>query len=316
MTTRLAHTMSTIAPPSAIAEYPDALWPAIAAAQLRLTPRVPFQIEDQGWPLRAGSVARAHLEALARWPEALRVDDTGVTMTLTAGEREPFFAQANATLRDARLIVAWRDETYPVLALESKLLLATFERAASRFWGTLTFGAHCNGCVIGPEGSPSHLWIAHRSFTKATDPGLLDNLIGGGVPHGQTPAEAVLREGWEEAGLRPEQMRALRPGRVARVARDIPEGFQLEELSVYDLALPPGLTPRNQDGEVAELTLMPVAEALAKAASEAMTVDAALATLDFALRHRLLPSSQQERLAQASAALWVVTSGLPLIQSN
>ena len=86
----------------------------------------------------------------------------------------------------------------------------------------------------------------------------------GGVPHGQTPAEAVLREGWEEAGLRPWQMRALRPGRVARVARDIPEGFQLEELSIFDLALPPDLVPCNQDGEVHSLTLMSVADALAQ----------------------------------------------------
>ena len=298
------------------------VWPAIAAAQVREVPRVPFRVEDHGLVLRAGSVAAAHLQALARWPEALRVEDQGVTMTLVdADDRCSFFSQANAALRDNGLIVAWRDETYPVLALDSKRLLATFERAASRFWGTLTFGAHCNGFVMDGQDRdrqdrPTHLWIARRSPTKATDPGLLDNLIGGGVPHGQTPAEAVLREGWEEAGLRPEQMRALRPGRLARVARDIPEGFQLEELSVYDLALPPGLSPRNQDGEVAELTLMPVAEALDQAAGEAMTVDAALATLDFALRHRLLPNRQQERLAEASATLWVGTSGLPPIQSN
>lgn len=302
----------------------DPTWTAIAAAQRRAVPRVPFQIEDdhgdgrRAWP--TGSVARAHLEALTRWPEALRVDERGVTMTLDAAEREPFFAQANAALRDAGIIVAWRDETYPVLALESRRLLATFERAASRFWGTVTFGAHCNGYVADAQGRPRHLWVARRSWTKATDPGLLDNLIGGGVPHDQTPAEAVLREGWEEAGLRPEQMRDLRPGRLARVARDIPEGFQLEELSVYDLALPAGLTPNNQDGEVAALTLMPVDDALAQAATDAMTVDAALVTLDFALRHRLLDDARHGWLARASAPLWVGTAGWPPpspgIQSN
>ena len=64
-------------------------------------------------------------------------------------------------------------------------------------------------------------------LVQVTDPGLLDNLIGGGVPHGQTPAETLLREGWEEAGLLPHQMSGLRAGHVLRVARDIPEGFQL-----------------------------------------------------------------------------------------
>lgn len=279
-------------------------WPALAAAQTRdAGARVPFFVDDAGQALRTGSVARAHLPALARWPGALRIDAAGVTLTLPAAEREPFFAEANARLRDQGLIVAWRDETYPVLAQDTQALLATFERAASRFWGTVTFGAHCNGWVAGDDGRPQALWIARRSFTKATDPGLLDNLIGGGVPHGQSPAETVVREGWEEAGLSPAQMQDLRAGRVLRVERDIPEGFQVEWLHVFDLAVPPALTPRNQDGEVAALMCLPVAEALALAATEAMTVDASLATLDFALRHRLLPPPQQAALQAALAPL-------------
>ena len=79
--------------------------------------------------------------------------------------------------------------------------LALIERAAARFWGTLTFGAHANGYVADAQGRPTHLWIARRSTHKATDPGKLDNLVGGGVPHGQTPFETLVREGFEEAGL-------------------------------------------------------------------------------------------------------------------
>ena len=30
-----------------------------------------------------------------------------------------------------------------------------FERAAARFWGSLTLGAHCNGWVAGPGGRPA-----------------------------------------------------------------------------------------------------------------------------------------------------------------
>ena len=286
----------------------------MAAAQQRAVPRVPFFIEDgpvgNAAQVEAGSVAVAHLQALARWPEALRVDDQGVTLTTAAAERDAFFAQANAALHQAGLIVAWRDEVYPVWSLADQTLLATFERAASRFWGTLTLGAHCNGYVADETGRPQRLWIARRSPTKATDPGLLDNLIGGGVPHGQTPWQTVLREGWEEAGLVPEQMRAMRPGRILRVARDIPEGFMREAISVYGLALPVGLTPCNQDGEVAELRCLPVAEALAHAASAAMTVDAALVTLDFALRHRLLTPCAHQALEQDTRGLWCGTAAL------
>lgn len=279
-------------------------WHALHAAQARdAQARVPFHIADAGRRLEVGSVARAHLGALARWPQALRVDDAGVTLVVEPAARAAFFDTCNRELRALGLIVAWRDETYPVLAQATRVLLATFERAASRFWGTITFGAHCNGYAADAQGRPTHLWIARRSLTKPTDPGLLDNLIGGGVPHGQTPAEAVLREGWEEAGLLPQQMSGLAAGSELRVARDIPEGFQLEWVSVYDLALPAGATPANQDGEVAEILKLPVAQALALAATDAMTVDAGLVTLDFALRHGLLPAGASAALHAALAPL-------------
>ena len=84
---------------------------------------------------------------------------------------------------------------------------------------------------------------------------------------------------------------------MLRLERDIAEGFQHEWLPVYDLRLPPALRPQNQDGEVAGFQCLPVAEALALAAGTRMTVDAALVTLDFALRHGLLPPTQQRRLA-------------------
>jgi 8-oxo-dGTP pyrophosphatase MutT (NUDIX family) len=183
--------------------------------------------------------------------------------------------------------------------------LALIERAAARFWGTLTFGAHCNGYVAAAAGRPAYLWIARRSAHKPTDPGRLDNLVGGGVPHGQTPAEALLREGFEEAGLDAATMRRARPGSVIALACDIVEGFMHEHLHSFDLELPPDRVPVNQDGEVAELHLMPVAEAIERAAQGEMTIDAALVTLDFALRHRLLEAGAVDALGARMKAMIV-----------
>lgn len=129
-------------------------------------------------------------------------------------------------------------------------------------------------------------------MTKATDPGKLDNLIGGGVPAGQAPLDALVREGWEEAGLRPDALRGVSAGSLLKLHRDIPEGLQQEWLYAWDLELRPGVEPRNQDGEVAAFRCLPVDEAVALAAGDAMTVDAALVTIDFALRHRLLDAAQ------------------------
>jgi 8-oxo-dGTP pyrophosphatase MutT (NUDIX family) len=263
---------------------PDPDWAAIDAARAcDPDKRLPFWVTDAGQPLLAGSVAKAHLPALAQWPDALRLNAQGLVLTVAAAQRTDFLAQVNHGLRAAGLITGWRDERYPLQPTTGGPVLATLERAAARFWGTLSFGAHCNGYQLDARGRPSHLWIARRAADKATEPGMLDNLIGGGVTQGQTAAQTVVREGWEEAGLLPAQMTGLVAGRRFRVARDVAEGFQREEISVFDL----------------------VAQALAHAAVGDMALDAALVTLDFALRHRLLPASRHQHLQALAEGLWV-----------
>ncbi|CAD5374985.1 Nudix hydrolase domain-containing protein [Rubrivivax sp. A210] len=267
-------------------------WSALlrAASACDESARLPFRVDGR----RVGSVARAHLPALRAWPQWLAV---GADVNLIASERDAALAAMHAALREQGLIVAWRDEAFPLFDPETRMPLALMERAAARFWGTLTLGAHANGFLAGAGGRPSHLWIAQRSPHKATDPGCFDNLIGGGVAAGQSPWQALVREGFEEAGLSPDQMAVARAGRVIRLRRDIPEGLQLEDLHSWDLALPEGVAPSNQDGEVAGFTLMTVDEALALAAGGRMTVDAALVTLDFGLRHGLLAPAESEALA-------------------
>jgi 8-oxo-dGTP pyrophosphatase MutT (NUDIX family) len=274
-------------------------WPALHSAGAHdASARVPFRVNGRA----VGSVARAHLQVLRAWPQWLQVDEAGVAMQVEAAELDAVLAQVNATLRAMGLIRAWRDETFALFDPADGARLATMERAAARFWGTLTLGAHANGYVADSSGRPTHLWIAQRSATKATDPGKYDNLIGGGVPQGQSPAQALVREGWEEAGLQAAQMAAARAGSVLRLERDIAEGLQFEWLYAYDLRLPEELVPRNQDGEVAGFRCLPLDQALDLAAGTQMTVDAALVTLDFALRLALLSDDEARRLEIRLAA--------------
>lgn len=246
-----------------------------------MTTRLPFFVGSR----LVGSVAAGHVEALRAWPQWLSFDGAGVT--LAAADPDAAFATMNAALRELGLVKAWRDEFYAVTCLATGQRLARTERGASRFWGTLTLGAHANGYVADASGRPTHLWVARRSPTKATDPGMFDNLIGGGVADGQTPLEALVREGWEEAGLSPTQMAAARAAGVIRLDRPIPEGHQLEDLHAFDLLLPAGLVPVNQDGEVAGFECLPLVQALELARSGEMTVDASRVTLAFAARHGL-----------------------------
>ena len=281
-------------------------WPALAAARHVRAPRQTLWVCQSGPMQRAGSVAVADGVALAAWPGLCEPHADGWCLHLPADvvAASAALAALNRALHASGRIRAWREEPYPLLA-ESGALLAVIERASSRFWGALTFGAHCNGYIVGADGRPSHLWVARRSDTKPTDPGKLDNLIGCGVPHGQTPRQALIREAWEEAGLQPAQLASLQAGRVLNIACDIREGWQHEWLYAYDVALPAGLVPVNQDGEVAEHRLWPIDQALTFAAEGRMTMDASLATLDFALRHALLPADEAAELAPRLAALCV-----------
>jgi 8-oxo-dGTP pyrophosphatase MutT (NUDIX family) len=289
-------------------------WPAIALARACDGPaRIPFVLPDAAGPV-LGSVAAHHLEALRAWPDAfelLSADDgtaRALALRLPASVRDARLAQIHARLHADGLIVGWRDEPYP-LRDRSGAEHGVIERAASRFWGVLTLGAHCNGYLADAAGRPTHLWIARRSWTKPTDPGRLDNLVGGGVPAGQSPLEAVIREGAEEAGLAPRQMAGLATGGLIDLECDIAEGRQHERLHVFDLALPREWRPRNTDGEVAEHFLMPVAEALARAAAGELTTDAALATLDFAVRHGLIePNAPGREPTRAGGAITTLSA--------
>ena len=278
-------------------------WPALhLAAAHDAAARVPFVLNG----VHVGSVARVHLAVLRALGVATGEDGVALQATDAA------LAALNAALRAQGLILAWRDEPFAIFDPATGQRLGTMERAASRFWGTLTLGAHANGYVADAQGRPTHLWIAQRSLSKATDPGKHDNLIGGGVPDGQSPLQALVREGWEEAGLPAAALQGARAGSVLRLRRDIPEGLQHEWLYAYDLRLPPDLQPQNQDGEVAGFACLPLAEALALASGDTMTVDAALVTLDFALRRALLDDAQRERLQPAWHRLCVTAT----VQSN
>jgi 8-oxo-dGTP pyrophosphatase MutT (NUDIX family) len=271
-------------------------WAALAAVALRDgAARVPFTIA--GRPV--GSVARSHLPALADWPKALTTGAAGVDLVVDTDRRDPTLAHINGTLCRRGLIHGWRDETFPLPDLGDGTVLARGERAASRFWGSLTTGAHATGYVTDDQGRPTHLWLARRAQHKPTDPGMWDNLVGGGVADGQTPREALIREGWEEAGLDAALMQQAQVGRVLRLHRDVAQGLQLEDLHGFDLRMPPEVRPQCIDGEVECFERMPVQVALALAASPQMAVDAALITLDFSLRHSLLPPTEHRQLAAA-----------------
>ena len=213
-----------------------------------------------GW-LRPELAAR-----LGAWPKVFASGPDKV-MLLSPADLSPVVEQ----LAKEGFIPGWRDERYRIADLFD------IERAAARPFGFTTQAVHVNG-VVGDES----MWLARRSSSKATDPGLLDNLVGGGMTSGLSVEDVLIKEAWEEAGIDAGLARRATRGGSVQLLREVAEGLQSEVIHVYDLELPRDFTPRNQDGEVAEVRLASYAEVRRLIDdTEELTVDAALVALDF-----------------------------------
>jgi isopentenyldiphosphate isomerase len=259
--------------------------PCIAAAR-RFDParHRPFVIDGE----RVGWIRATDVPLLARWPDVFDIDAKSVTLAPqfnTVALRSAALGSVIGALAADGCIPGWRDETYAIRNAFDAPPLAYIERAASRFFGTMTYAVHLNGVVEYDDRAPQ-LWIARRSDTKATDPGMLDNVVAGGIGWGFSLAETIVKECWEEAGIPQEIAERAVAGRTAHVLQSLPEGTQAEQIFIYDLALPVDFAPRNQDGEVGEHRLARIEDVAQSIEEGAMTVDASLATLDCLLRRR------------------------------
>ena len=236
---------------------------------------------------RVGWLRKAHAQRLLAWPEIFQRDASGVHVAeilATAGARTAAIDGVVHALHEEGAITGWRNERYAVVTAFDAPPLFHIERAAARFFGTTTYAAHANGYC--GSGSACEMWLARRSATKPIDPGMLDNLVGGGMSAGIPPLQTIVREAQEEAGI-PESLarNAVAAGTI-ELLRDVPEGVQSETIFVFELELPRDFQPHNEDGEVAEFKRVPIAEVVELLREDAgITLDASLVMMEF-LRQR------------------------------
>ena len=187
---------------------------------------------------RLGWIRRERVADLGRWPEVFAIDER--TVRLQSGlaneaDRTAALAEVARALAKQGAISGWRNETYAVRARPQDTPLFHLERAAMRYFGLTSQAAHLNGFVWSER--ELHLWIARRSATKSIDPGLLDTLVGGGIPSGQDAWQALIRECHEEAGIEPALAKRARPAGTLEVCHEVPQGLHSEILHVLRAAL-------------------------------------------------------------------------------
>jgi 8-oxo-dGTP pyrophosphatase MutT (NUDIX family) len=218
-----------------------------AARHFRRALHLRFVIAGQpvGW-VRARDVP-----LLTRWPDVFKIGSDALVLSSafeTVDSRSAALGAVIGALAAQGCIPGWRNETYAIRNAFDDAPLALIERAASRFFGTMTFAVHVNG-IVGPadaqqaSGAMPHFWIARRSDKKATDPGMLDNLVGGGIGWGLSIGDTLVKECYEESGIDETLARTAVAGRVVHVLQEIDEGTQAEQLFVHDLLLPDDFPP-------------------------------------------------------------------------
>ncbi|MEO5765364.1 MAG: DUF4743 domain-containing protein [Casimicrobiaceae bacterium] len=269
----------------------DAILPAIRArlAAALATPHPRYR-EWRVDGATLGFVDDARAARLERFGDVFVLSRDAVAFAAAVASFDARCAALAAVARALRAdgeLPAWRDELYAVAPSFGAPPAFLLERGAARWFGVRTYAAHVNGFVA--DGGAPRLWFARRSATKAVDPGMLDNLVGGGIAAGASVRDTVAREAWEEAGIAVELARTARAVGALRLRRALRDGLQDETLFVHDLALAADFVPANQDGEATAHRLVDFAGAAriiaAGAGPDVATVDASLVTLNFLLRH-------------------------------
>lgn len=214
-------------------------------------------------------------------------------------------AEAAEALAAAGEIRALTGELFPVPLRHAVQADLRIDRAAVMWLGIRPLGVHLTGFCRDDRGT--WIWVARRSEHKPTYPGMLDNTVAGGQPHGMALDENMVKECAEEASIpRDLARRALRTGTVSYV-REESGGLKPEELHCFDLELPWEFAPRPADGEVAGFERMHASQVIALVRdTERFKPNCNLVLLDFFLRHGLLddilPAAQREQLARSLRA--------------
>ena len=213
----------------------------------------------------------------------------------TAEARSTAMAEILDGLRRAGRVPGWRDELYPVTQSFGETPLLVMERAAAPLFGVMAYGVNLNGFV--GRGWEMKIWVARRAPTKSVDPNMLDLIVGGGQPLGLSPAENLLKECQEEAGIPAEIAAQARPVGIITLLIEAREGLRVGQQFNFDLELPESFRPQNQDGEVAGFELIPVSELIHRLRSaDEFMYDIALVLIDFLIRHGFIGPEERDYL--------------------
>ena len=177
-------------------------------------------------------------------------------------------------------------------------MVLSIERAGSALFGITIYRAHMTAYVKSDNEDESaeeslRIWVARRSKSKQTYPGMLDNTVGGGMATGEEPFKTIVRETTEEASFPVEHVRRDVKSRGCVTYFDIRDEraggetglLQPECINVYDLEVKEGMMPSPEDHEAEIFLLWSVRQVKKALGMGEFKTNCALVLIDFLIRH-------------------------------
>ena len=246
---------------------------------------------------QVGWVTPQMAQVLTFYPRDVHFDSRGVALAArhrSSGSRTAALEDLAGQLAP-RGFLRIRGEPFDVRAAAEGPVLARLDRGAVPAFGVIGQGVHLNGLVRRADGL--HVWVGVRARDKAVAPGLLDNIVAGGIPAGLTAEECLVKEAAEEAGMDADlAVLARRTSRVSYILTNN-EGLRRDVLHIYDLDLPEDFRPRPNDDEVERFELWPAARLLEYVReTEGVKFNVNLVLIDLFLRQGLIDPAGEEGL--------------------
>ncbi|EHK47101.1 uncharacterized protein TrAtP1_010253 [Trichoderma atroviride] len=242
------------------------------------------------------------------WPASFSISHTTRQVTLSPPPSTTSASNHANTAFQQAVDAAIDGNIFPTLnGLHSEYFLVPgarhfvqIERFAASLFGIATRGAHLTAYTTTADGE-LRIWVARRSKTLHTYPGMLDSTVAGGVKASDSPLDCILAESMEEASLPPSLVapRVRATGVITMMNRNPrTELVHSEILYTYDLELSGqgDQVPRlGDDGEVEDFVLMSCEEVTKRMLAGEFKTNVCAVMIDFLIRHgKITPENESD----------------------
>ncbi|KAA0199802.1 hypothetical protein HAZT_HAZT007455 [Hyalella azteca] len=176
-------------------------------------------------------------------------------------------------------------------------------RVLTALLGIRAFGVHLTGFVRNAAGDVAGVWLQKRADNKPTYPGMMDNMVAGGMSDSLTATQVLFKEAEEEASIPAHLIERAKSAGSVSFLTESDRGIHANTEYVFDLELPADFKPSINDGEVQGFALITTEDIMPYLLSPNFKLTSAPVLLDFLIRHGIVNSNTVVDLPQITEML-------------